>query len=64
VKPDQQILNLLSAPDRQAVITSDRNYNNQVSQANGDTSEIDGYNQAWDKFAISFKAEALATRDC
>lgn len=69
-KPDQQVLNLLPAPVRQSLIASDRVYNNQVSQANAESvpaaaaSQIDGYNQAWDRFATTFKVEALAARGC
>ena len=54
MKPDQQTLNLLSAQDSEAVVSSDRSYNKQVSQINADdvaaaaTTQVDAANQAWD----------------
>ena len=67
VKPEQPALDLLVGKDRQTVLASDRAYNNQVSQTNAEnvsaaaTSLINGYNQAWGRWATTFKAEALAS---
>ena len=72
VKPDRSILNLLSAQDRKAVTTSDGAYNTQLNDLppppyRNDPqvqAKIDSYDQAWAKWATSFKAQALAARGC